>query len=56
MKQSIIKLICNELKNIFALSNNLEKKREIALFDYFEIVRNNLACTFQKIIKEYERD
>ncbi len=56
MKQSSIKVIFNELKTIFKTSNNIEQKKKVALFDYFEIVRDNLACTFQKIIKEYERD
>ncbi|MGU9987200.1 hypothetical protein [Rickettsia sp. MEAM1 (Bemisia tabaci)] len=56
MKQSSIKVIFNELKTIFKTSNNIEQKKEVALFDYFEIVRDNLACTFQKIIREYERD
>jgi len=56
MKQSFIQLICNELKNIFKTDNNIEKKQEVALFDYFEIVRDNLTHSFQKIIREYERD
>jgi len=56
MKQSFIKLIFNELKSIFKINNNIEQKKEAALFDYFEIVRDNLACTFQKMIREYERE
>lgn len=56
MKQSFIKLTFNELKSIFKINNNIKQKREAALFDYFEIVRDNLACEFQKIIREYERD
>lgn len=56
MKQSFIKVIFNELNTIFKTNNNIEKKKEVALFDYFEIVKDNLTCTFQKIIREYERD
>ncbi len=41
---------------MFKTNNNIEKKKAVALFDYCEIVKANLACTFQKIIREYERD
>lgn len=57
MKQSFIKLIYAELKNIINMkSSKQQKKKETQLIDYFKIVESNILYTFQKIKKEYERD
>ncbi|ABV84853.1 MULTISPECIES: hypothetical protein [spotted fever group] len=57
MKQSFIKLIYAELKNIINMkSSKQQQKKETQLIDYFKIVESNILYTFQKIKKEYERD
>ncbi|MCX4079729.1 hypothetical protein N7280_03700 [Rickettsia rhipicephali] len=57
MKQSFIKLIYAELKNIINIkSSKQQQKKETQLIDYFKIVESNILYTFQKIKKEYERD
>ncbi|KJV80848.1 hypothetical protein N7281_03665 [Rickettsia hoogstraalii] len=57
MKQSFIKLVYAELKNIINMkSSKQQKKKETQLIDYFKIVESNILYTFQKIKKEYERD
>ncbi|KJW04330.1 hypothetical protein RAT170B_1138 [Rickettsia argasii T170-B] len=57
MKQSFIKLVYTELKNIINMkSSKQQQKKETQLIDYFKIVESNILYTFQKIKKEYERD
>ncbi|GAA5252473.1 hypothetical protein [Candidatus Rickettsia kedanie] len=57
MKQSFIKLVYAELKNIINMkSSTQQQKKEMQLIDYFKIVESNILYTFQKIKKEYERD
>ncbi|MFV9835660.1 MAG: hypothetical protein AB8U53_01370 [Rickettsia aeschlimannii] len=56
MKQSFIKLIYAELKNIINMKSSKQQKKEMQLIDYFKIVESNILYTFQKIKKEYERD
>ncbi|WP_215426137.1 hypothetical protein [Rickettsia tamurae] len=57
MKQSFIKLVYAELKNIINMnSSKQQQKKETQLIDYFKIVESNILYTFQKIKKEYERD
>ncbi|MCC8418869.1 MAG: hypothetical protein LN590_04835 [Rickettsia endosymbiont of Glossina mortisans submortisans] len=57
MKQSFIKLVYEELKNIINMkSSKQQQKKETQLIDYFKIVESNILYTFQKIKKEYERD
>ena len=57
MKQSFIKLVYAELKNIINMkSSKQQQKKEAQLIDYFKIVESNILYTFQKIKKEYERD
>ncbi|MCC8467158.1 MAG: hypothetical protein LN589_00055 [Rickettsia endosymbiont of Eriopis connexa] len=57
MKQSFIKLVYAELKNIINIkSSKQQQKKETQLIDYFKIVESNILYTFQKIKKEYERD
>ncbi|AFC71183.1 hypothetical protein MC5_04355 [Rickettsia australis str. Cutlack] len=57
MKQSFIKLVYAELKNIINMkSAKQQQKKEMQLIDYFKIVESNILYTFQKIKKEYERD
>lgn len=57
MKQSFIKLVYAELKNIINMkSSKQQQKKETQLIDYFKIVESSILYTFQKIKKEYERD
>ncbi|KJV62218.1 hypothetical protein APHACPA_1239 [Rickettsia amblyommatis str. Ac/Pa] len=57
MKQSFIKLVYAELKNIINMkSSKQQQKKETQLIDYFKIVESNILYTFQKIKKGYERD
>ncbi len=57
MKQSFIKLVYAELKNIINMKSSKQRqKKETQLIDYFKIVESNILYTFQKIKKEYERD
>lgn len=57
MKQSFIKLVYAELKNIINMkSSKQQQKKETQLIDYFKIVESGILYTFQKIKKEYERD
>ncbi|BBJ31432.1 MULTISPECIES: hypothetical protein [spotted fever group] len=57
MKQSFIKLVYAELKNIINMkSSKQQQKKETQLIDYFKIVESNILYTFQKMKKEYERD
>ena len=57
MKQSFIKLVYAELKNIINMkSSKQQQKKETQLIDYFKIVESNILYTFQKIKKEHERD
>ncbi|MFV9930557.1 MAG: hypothetical protein AB8U82_07080 [Rickettsia endosymbiont of Haemaphysalis japonica] len=57
MKQSFIKLVYAELKNIINMkSSKQQQKKETQLIDYFKIVESNILYTFQKIKQEYERD
>ncbi|MEG8230458.1 hypothetical protein O6R16_05395 [Candidatus Rickettsia tasmanensis] len=57
MKQSFIKLVYAELKNIINMkSSKQQQQKETQLIDYFKIVESNILYTFQKIKKEYERD
>ncbi|ABV75025.1 hypothetical protein A1C_03740 [Rickettsia akari str. Hartford] len=56
MKQSFIKLVYAELKNIINMkSSKQQQKKEMQLMDYFRIVESNVLYAFQKIKKEYER-
>ncbi|HJD58394.1 MAG TPA: hypothetical protein LFV92_04235 [Rickettsia endosymbiont of Ceroptres masudai] len=57
MKQSFIKLVYAELKNIINMkSSKQQQQKETQSIDYFKIVESNILYTFQKIKKEYERD